>query len=179
MSTAVEPVVDPHSNTVAFPALSPADLAALRPLGKICHYDDGDVVFRAGDADIDMFVVESGGIDLLFANEDEVLQLVGRTDLDAALEELTTKVPTLVVTRGAAGATGLASGERVNVPAAPVREVVDTTGAGDLFAAGFVAAHARGASLEPCLYTGPIAAGEVIQHFGARPVQDLKQLVAL
>ena len=160
--------------------------AAMKRAVEIAHAAGRKVAFTlsesvciAGRKEGFSAMIESGGIDLLFANEDEVLQLVGQTDLDLALEELSAKVPTLVVTRGAAGATGLANGERVNVPAAPVKEVVDTTGAGDLFAAGFLAAHARGASLERSLYTGAIAAGEVIQHFGARPVQDLKPLVAL
>ena len=57
--------------------------------------------------------------------------------------------------------------------------MVDTTGAGDLFAAGFLAARAKGAGLERCLWTGALAAGEVIQHYGARPIADLKALVQL
>ena len=70
-------------------------------------------------------------------------------------------------------------GERISIPAAPVSEVVDTTGAGDLFAAGFLTARCKDASLERCLWTGAIAAGEVIQHYGARPMSDLKKLVQL
>jgi sugar/nucleoside kinase (ribokinase family) len=57
--------------------------------------------------------------------------------------------------------------------------VIDTTGAGDLFAAGFLAARCKGASLERCLWTGAIAAGEVIKHYGARPIVDLKAMVQL
>ncbi|WP_324808279.1 adenosine kinase [Sphingomonas sp. LY29] len=124
-------------------------------------------------------MIDSGGIDLLFANMDEALQLTGRTDPETALTELATKVDTLVVTRGAEGATAIANGERISIPAAPVAQVVDTTGAGDLFAAGFLAARARKAGLERCLWTGAIAAGEVITHYGARPIADLKQLVKL
>ena len=124
-------------------------------------------------------MIASGGIDLLFANEDEALQLTGRTDPDSALAELAAKVNTLVVTRGPEGATAIAHGERISIPAAPVAQVVDTTGAGDLFAAGFLAARAKNASLERCLWTGAIAAGEVIQHYGARPIADLKPLVKL
>ena len=97
----------------------------------------------------------------------------------SALTELAAKVDTLVVTRGADGATAIANGERISIPAAPVAQVVDTTGAGDLFAAGFLAARAKGASLERCLWTGAIAAGEVIKHYGARPIVDLKKLVQL
>jgi sugar/nucleoside kinase (ribokinase family) len=124
-------------------------------------------------------MIDGGGIDLLFANQDEVLQLTGRADPDSALTELAAKVKTLVVTRGADGATAIAHGERISIPAAPVAKVVDTTGAGDLFAAGFLAGRARGASLERCLWTGALAAGEVIQHYGARPIADLKSLVQL
>jgi sugar/nucleoside kinase (ribokinase family) len=124
-------------------------------------------------------MIDGGGIDLLFANEDELLQLTGRADPDSALAEIAAKVRTLVVTRGADGATAIANGERISIPAAAVRQVVDTTGAGDLFAAGFLAARAKQASLERCLWTGAIAAGEVIQHYGARPIADLKSLVQL
>src|SRR5688572_22780514 len=124
-------------------------------------------------------MIDGGGIDLLFANQDEVLQLTGRADPDSALTELAAKVDTLVVTRGADGATAIAHGERIAIPAAPVAKVIDTTGAGDLFAAGFLAARAKQASLERCLWTGALAAGEVIQHYGARPIADLKALVKL
>jgi sugar/nucleoside kinase (ribokinase family) len=124
-------------------------------------------------------MIDGGGVDLLFANEDEALQLTGRTDLKNAMTELSIKVPTLVITKGADGAIAIENGERISIPAAPVGAVVDTTGAGDLFAAGFLTARCKGASLERCLWTGAIAAGEVIQHYGARPIADLKALVQL
>jgi sugar/nucleoside kinase (ribokinase family) len=92
---------------------------------------------------------------------------------------LKAKVPTLVITRGPEGAIAIEGDERISIPAAPVSEVVDTTGAGDLFAAGFLTARCKGASLERCLWTGAIAAGEVIQQYGARPMTDLKKLVKL
>jgi len=124
-------------------------------------------------------MIDSGGVDLLFANEDEALQLTGRTDLQSALDELRTRVPTLVITKGPQGAIGIEGDEYISIPAAPVDQVVDTTGAGDLFAAGFLAARCKGASLERCLWTGAIAAGEVIKHYGARPIVDLKALIQL
>jgi sugar/nucleoside kinase (ribokinase family) len=124
-------------------------------------------------------MIDRGGIDLLFANEDEALQLTGAAGLDEALGVLAAKVPTLVITRGSAGAMALQRGERVDVDARRVDKVVDTTGAGDLFAAGFLVARARGASLGKCLETGSIAAAEVISHFGARPEADLRKLVNL
>jgi sugar/nucleoside kinase (ribokinase family) len=124
-------------------------------------------------------MIDGGGVDLLFANQDEALQLTGRADVESALAELRTKVPTLVITKGPEGAIAIENGERIAIPAAPVSYVVDTTGAGDLFAAGFLTARCTGASLERCLWTGAIAAGEVIQHYGARPITDLKALVKL
>ena len=124
-------------------------------------------------------LIERGGVDLLFANEDEALQLGGLSDLDAAIAELAPRIPTLVITRGGAGASAITVGKRIDVPAAPVAKVVDTTGAGDLFAAGFLAARARGAPVERCLQVGAIAAAEIIGHFGARPEADLKELIAL
>ncbi len=124
-------------------------------------------------------MIDSGGVDLLFANEDEALQLTGRTDLKSALDELKRKVPTLVITRGPEGAIAIEENDRISIPAAPVSEIVDTTGAGDLFAAGFLTARCKDASLERCLWTGAIAAAEVIQQYGARPMTDLKKLVKL
>ncbi|HET7315969.1 MAG TPA: adenosine kinase [Sphingomicrobium sp.] len=123
-------------------------------------------------------LIEQGKIDILFANELEFLQLVRETDLDPALESFADKVPTLVVTRSEKGAIACAAGERAEVPSEPVERLVDTTGAGDLFAAGFLAGQARGKSLEDSLRLGAIAASEVIQHYGARPELDLSALAA-
>ena len=69
-------------------------------------------------------------------------------------------------------------GERTDVPAQPVAKVVDTTGAGDLFAAGFLHGHVNGRPVAECLTLGAICAAEVISHYGARPEADLKELVA-
>jgi len=121
-------------------------------------------------------LIDGGFIDILFANEDEVVALTGASGLEGALG-LSSKVPVLVVTRSEKGALAIAGGERVDVPAEPVDKVVDTTGAGDLFAAGFLAAFARGGGLKRSLRTGAIAAAEVISHYGARPEADLAALV--
>jgi len=82
------------------------------------------------------------------------------------------------VTRSEKGALAISAGERVAVPAEPIDEVIDTTGAGDLFAAGFLAGQAQGRSIKDSLTMGAIAAAEVISHYGARPEADLRQLVA-
>ena len=160
--------------------------AAMMEAIKIAHAAGRKVAFTlsesvciAGRKESFSQMIDGGGVDLLFANQDEALQLTGRTDLESALNELKAKVPTLVITKGAQGAIGVENGQAIAIPAAPVEQVVDTTGAGDLFAAGFLAARCRGASLERCLWTGAIAAGEVIKHYGARPIVDLKTIVQL
>ncbi len=85
-------------------------------------------------------------------------------------------VETLVVTRSERGAIAQRGEERAQVAAEPIERLVDTTGAGDLFAAGFLAGEARGLGLERSLKLGAICAAEVIQHYGARPETDLKAL---
>jgi sugar/nucleoside kinase (ribokinase family) len=123
-------------------------------------------------------LLDGGRIDILFANEAEIGMLAGTDDFDAAVAAVEGKVATLVVTRSEHGAIAVSGGARAQVPAEPVAKVVDTTGAGDLFAAGFLAGQAQGRSLEDSLRIGAIAAAEVISHYGARPEADLKALVA-
>nr|WP_314445505.1 adenosine kinase [uncultured Sphingomonas sp.] len=124
-------------------------------------------------------LIAAGGIDLIFANESEALQLAGATDLDSAIEHLSSQVGTLVFTRGPAGALAYENGIKTEVPAIAVPQVIDTTGAGDLFAAGFLAARCKGHPIDRQLMTGGIAAAEIISHFGARPVANLADLVKL
>ena len=121
-------------------------------------------------------LIDGGRIDILFANEAEIQALAGVPHLESAVEAVRGKVETLVVTRGEKGALATRGSERVDVPAQPVEEVVDTTGAGDLFAAGFLFGYTSRKSLEQSLRLGAIAAAEVIQHYGARPEADLKDL---
>jgi sugar/nucleoside kinase (ribokinase family) len=121
-------------------------------------------------------LLEEGRIDILFANESEMLQLAGAGDFGSAVNAVAQRVPTLVVTRSEKGAVARRGDEFAQVPAEPIKELVDTTGAGDLFAAGFLAGEARGLGLEQSLKLGAIAAAEVIQHYGARPEADLRAL---
>lgn len=122
-------------------------------------------------------LIEDGLIDILFANHLELFALTGTDNVEAGIAALKDKVPTLVVTRSADGAIATRSGERAEVPAEPIEKVVDTTGAGDLFAAGFLFGHVRGEPLERCLRRGAIAACEIISHYGARTEADLKALM--
>jgi sugar/nucleoside kinase (ribokinase family) len=123
-------------------------------------------------------LIDQGLIDILFVNEEELLCLTRESDREAALALVAPKVPLLVVTLGPDGALAVRGEERFSVAAEPVDRVVDTTGAGDLFAAGFLAGQAQGRSIEDSLRVGAIAAAEVISHYGARPDADLKALVA-
>ncbi|WP_164117385.1 adenosine kinase [Sphingorhabdus sp. Alg239-R122] len=134
------------------------------------------VIERHGDDFREM--ISNGLIDILFVNEHELATLTGEADFEAGIAALAGNVPVLVATRSANGAVALANGERADVPAEPVAKVVDTTGAGDQFAAGFLSGHVRGESLERCLKRGAITAAEVISHYGPRPEADVKKLVA-
>lgn len=123
-------------------------------------------------------LMDEGAIDILFANEEEIAALM-ETDVEAAIDAAAARVPLVVVTRGERGATAVRGGERVDGAAEPVARVVDTTGAGDLFAAGFLLGEVRGLPLAESLKLGAIAAAEVIGHYGARPEADLKALAGL
>jgi sugar/nucleoside kinase (ribokinase family) len=123
-------------------------------------------------------LIDSGRLDILFANEAEIVSLTGEADFETAVAAAAKRVPLLVVTRHEHGAVAVRGEERAQVPAEPVEEVVDTTGAGDLFAAGFLAGLSQERSLRDSLRMGAIAAAEVISHYGARPEADLKALVA-
>jgi sugar/nucleoside kinase (ribokinase family) len=121
-------------------------------------------------------LLNEGRIDILFANEAEITRLAETDSFDSAVEAIASKVQTLVATRSEHGAVACRDGERASVPAEPIEALVDTTGAGDLFAAGFLASEARGLSLENSLKLGAICAAEVIQHYGARPERNLRAL---
>jgi len=123
-------------------------------------------------------LIEEGLIDILFANENELLALCEHEGFEDAVAHIHGKVPLLVVTRGEHGAMALQGTERVEVKAEPIDRLVDTTGAGDMFAAGFLFGQAQGRGLEESLRLGAICAAEIIQHYGARAEADLKKLAA-
>ena len=116
-------------------------------------------------------------VDILFANESEVCSLYEETAFDAAASRAAHDVRLAALTRSEAGSVILQGSERVDVPAAPAH-LVDTTGAGDAYAAGFLAAHAAGRSLLECGKLGSLAAAAVIGQYGARPRVDLAAMAA-
>jgi len=124
-------------------------------------------------------MIDRKTVDILFGNEDEIRHLTDCDSLEDCIAALSLKVGTLVITRGADGALAAETGSVVEIAAAAVDKVVDTTGAGDLFAAGFLSARCRGRDLRASLEAGTTCAAEIISHFGARPEKSLKELVRL
>lgn len=153
-------------------------IAAARNAGRKVAFtlSDAFVISRHGD-DFRALIAD-GQIDILFANEHELAALTGVEDFHAGLEQLAAKVPTVVVTRSENGAHAISNGEHAHVPAEPIDKVIDTTGAGDLFAAGFLYSYVRNKPLSESLTLGAICAAEIISHYGARPEANLQDLVA-
>ena len=116
-------------------------------------------------------------VDVLFANEAEIVSLYEVRDFDQAMAEVRGRCATAALTRGAEGSVVIAGDAVIHVAAEPVDAVVDTTGAGDLFAAGFLHGFTRGDDPAICARMGGIAAAEVIGHVGARPRTSLQELV--
>ena len=117
------------------------------------------------------------GTDILFANEKEITALYEVNSFAEAADAARQDCELAVLTRSEEGSMILASGETIVVPAEPVREVVDVTGAGDLYAAGFLYGLTKGAPPSLCGQLGSLAAAEVVGHIGARPETSLKKLV--
>ena len=116
-------------------------------------------------------------VDLVFANEAEIAALY-QTDFDQAISAVRGHVELAAITRGELGSVVVSHGGTVSVPAEPVQRLVDTTGAGDLYAAGFLYAYTHGRDAGYCARTGSICAAEVISHMGPRPETNLAKLVA-
>jgi sugar/nucleoside kinase (ribokinase family) len=116
-------------------------------------------------------------IDILFANETEITSLYHAEDFDTALQHVRGHCEIAVLTRGAKGSLVVRGDELHVIDPEPVPTLVDTTGAGDLYAAGFLAGLTQGRDLHACGRMGSIAAAEVIGHFGARPEADLNALM--
>ncbi|MCC6828786.1 MAG: adenosine kinase [Novosphingobium sp.] len=153
-------------------------IAAARGAGRKVAFTLSDAFVIDRHRDDFRALIAAGQIDILFANEHELAALTGLEDFHEGIALLAPDLPVLVVTRSEKGAVAISGGEQAEVRAEPVARVVDTTGAGDLFAAGFLFGHVRGRPLAECLRLGAICAAEVISHYGARPEADLKALVA-
>jgi sugar/nucleoside kinase (ribokinase family) len=150
---------------------------------KIAHQSERKVALSLSDAfcvdrwrDEFLQLMRSGTVDLIFANEAELQSLYQTSNFDTAVKALREDIDIAVVTRSEKGCLVIGPDGNEAVPAFPVKKVVDTTGAGDLFAAGFLSGLARGADDRTCGRLGALAAGEVIQHLGARPEASLKDL---
>jgi sugar/nucleoside kinase (ribokinase family) len=117
-------------------------------------------------------------VDILFANESEICSLYETKNFDEAANAVKSEAEIAVLTRSEKGAIVVSAKDRVAVPAAPVAKVVDTTGAGDLFASGFLYGFTRGKDFAHCAKLGALCAAEIISHFGARPEVKLKELAA-
>lgn len=163
----------------------PLSRAAMRRAIDVSRAAGRKVAFTLSDAFIidrhgDDFraLIGEGLFDILFANEVEICALAETSDFDAAVAKIAPRVPLLVVTRSEKGAIAIADGACVAVGAEPIDEVVDTTGAGDLFAAGFLAGQAEGRSLAESLTMGAVCAREIIAQVGPRAQTDLKAKVA-
>jgi len=120
--------------------------------------------------------MRKGTVDLIFANESELHSLYQTADFDTALKQLREDTKLGVVTRSEKGCVVVSKRDVVAAPAYPIEKLVDTTGAGDLFAAGFLFGLVRNAGHEDAGRLGALAAAEVIQHIGARPQASLKEL---
>jgi len=116
-------------------------------------------------------------IDILFGNESEIKSLYQVDSFDKAMEAARKEAKIAALTRSEKGSLVIKGGETYEVPAAPVAKVVDTTGAGDLYASGFLYGFTRGKPLAECARLGGVAAAEIISHVGARPETPLKDLI--
>ena len=156
---------------------------AFRKAAEIAHGASRKVALTLSDAfcvdryrDEFLQLMRSGAVDLVFANESELKSLYQTADFDTAIAALRNDVKLAAVTRSEKGCVVISRESHDSVSAAPIDKFVDATGAGDLFAAGFLTGLARDQDHRNCARLGAIAAAEVIQHLGARPETSLKAL---
>ncbi len=161
----------------------PAAKEAFRKAVKVAHSAGNQVALTLSDAfcvdryrDEFLGLIRDGSLDILFANIHELQSLYGTSDPESALAALRSENVLGVITRSADGALVVTREETRAVAAFPVSKVVDTTGAGDLFAAGFLAGLTENLDLAACARLGGLAAAEIISHLGARPQANLRDL---
>ena len=145
-----------------------------RAEGRRIAFTLSDSIALPGRRDTILKLVQDGGVDVLFANEYEARLMSGVDDFDASMRFLSDLVKLPVITRGAAGATAMWRGEKIERPAARPEAIVDTTGAGDQFAAGFLAALIAGRDISDSLDVGARNAAAVLGHVGARPLKRME-----
>jgi sugar/nucleoside kinase (ribokinase family) len=162
----------------------PRAMEAFREAAAVAHGAGRQVAlslsdpFCVGRHRNDFLSLVSGEIDILFANEAEICSLYQTEDFAAAAAAVQQHVKIAALTRGAEGSVIMADGATHKIAAAPVARVVDTTGAGDLYAAGVLFGLTRGLPLPTCGAIGSLCAAEIISHVGARPEAALDKLVA-
>jgi sugar/nucleoside kinase (ribokinase family) len=161
----------------------PAAKSAFQKAGKLAREAGNRVALTLSDSFcVDRFrgefieLMREKTVDTIFANTDEVLSLYETPHLHEALDALRAENVLGIVTRSEKGCVVVKGDETWEAPAFPIERLVDTTGAGDMFAAGFLAGLARGADMTRCGRLGALAAAEIIQHLGARPNVSLKAL---
>ncbi|CAN5221894.1 adenosine kinase [soil metagenome] len=162
---------DPAPARAAFEAAAVAAHAAGR---KVAITLSDTFVVARWRAELLQFIAASA--DIVLANEGELAALFETEDFDTGAGKLAGMVEVAAVTRGAEGSVVISGEQRVSVAAYPVAKIVDTTGAGDQYAAGFLLGLARGLSLEEAGKLGSLAASEVIAHWGPRPMVRLDEL---
>ncbi|MBB3235790.1 adenosine kinase [Phyllobacterium endophyticum] len=154
---------------------------AIRLSAKIAHEHGREVSMTLSDPfcvdryrDEFLELMRSGTVDIVFANEAELKSLYETDDFEKGLELIRNDCKLAAVTRSEKGSVVVSKNETVAVPAIEIAELVDTTGAGDLYAAGFLFGYTNGRSLTDCARLGSLTAGLVIQQIGPRPQQNLK-----
>jgi sugar/nucleoside kinase (ribokinase family) len=197
MNTYLGAAQDLHPNDIEADAIAAAQIIYLEgylwdpphakeaflKAAKIAHDAERNVALTLSDAFcVDRYrtefleLIRGGTVDLVFANERELHSLYETADFDTALQALRKDARLAVVTRSEKGCLVVTREQTEAVPASPVERVVDATGAGDLFAAGFLAGISRGADYRTAARLAALVAAEVIQHLGARPETSLKSL---
>jgi fructokinase len=151
---------------------------------KVARAHGGEVALSLSDA----FCVErhrdsfqelvDGHVDILFANETEICSLYQTDSFEAALEQVRGRCRIAALTRSEQGSLILSGDQTISIAAVSLGELVDTTGAGDLYAAGFLHAYTQGQDLARCGQLGSLCAGQVVTQLGPRPQQSLRDLVA-
>jgi sugar/nucleoside kinase (ribokinase family) len=156
---------------------------AFRYAARVAHANDRLVSLTLSDSFCvdrhrgDFRALVTDEVDLLFGNEAELMSLYEVDSMDEALSAVRRDCSLAVITVGADGCMVVTADDVLHAPAQPVDQVLDTTGAGDLFAAGFLYGYTRRRPLEDCAHFGAIAAAEVISHVGPRPLVELRTLL--